>query len=308
LAARLFAQALNCETSQSDPCGKCSTCDRIERSLDPETSLHPDIMHLAPGRWEKQASHTILIDAVRDLCGRLYSSPLEARFRIVYVHEADTMQVAAQNAFLKTLEEPLERLRTVFVLISDRPHMLLSTIRSRCQEVGFSQISLPRLETYLVEHSGIDAETASRAAAQSDGNLNLALELARIGGDDETFSEIDGWLSAWEGLVNGEDLQPDNAISSLSRGREEFERVLLALIGWHRDLLVMTQGGDPSSVINRDRLPQLKRQAAALESRQVIWRIERLSEIRDFQAVYARADLSLAAMVQQIMAGEDLRG
>lgn len=307
LAARLFAQALNCEKGQ-DPCGQCSACRRIARSLDPKETLHPDIMHLAPGMWEKQASHTILIDAVRDLCSRLYAAPLEARHRVVFVHEADTMQIAAQNAFLKTLEEPLERLRTVFVLVTDRPYSLLSTVRSRCQQIGFTQLSVRQAATVLAELDGLDPALAQRAALMADGNLELAREYAQEGADsDEDGGELAVWLELWDGLVSGKTRDSDTAIQKLTDGRDRVERVLSALLTWHRDLLLLAQGGDWSLVIHRDHLPMLTRQVQGLAPAQLVWRMDRLGEIRDFQNLYARGDLAFSALVQQILAGEDRR-
>src|SRR5262249_4898504 len=112
------AQVLNCQTRKDgDACGTCSACVRISRGM------HPDVQLLAPGD-----TGTIKIEQVRDLVDRSAYRPFEGVRRVVMIDEADALVGAAQNALLKTLEEPPPS--SVFILITARPDALLPTVRS----------------------------------------------------------------------------------------------------------------------------------------------------------------------------------
>ena len=119
-----LAQELNCLTSPA--CGTCAVCSRIARGV------HPDVLIVEPGD-----SGSIKIEQVRDLIDRAAYRPFEGKRRVVIIDEADALMVAAQNALLKTLEEPPSS--STFVLVTSRPDALLGTLRSRCIQLRFSE-------------------------------------------------------------------------------------------------------------------------------------------------------------------------
>ena len=138
LTALAVAQALNCtNTSQGsglraegsvDACGACAACTRIARGV------HPDVLFVEPGD-----SGAIKIDQVRDIVDRAQYRPFEGRRRVVIIDEADALVQPAQNALLKTLEEPTPS--SVFILVTSRPDMLLPTVLSRCPQLRFRPLS-----------------------------------------------------------------------------------------------------------------------------------------------------------------------
>src|SRR5262249_24546682 len=125
LTAVALAQALNCEQGG---CGACPVCARIARGV------HADVLVVEPGD-----SGTIKVDQVREAIDRTAYRPFEGRRRVVIVDEADALVPEAQNALLRTLEEPPPA--SVFVLIPARPEMLLPTVRSRCQRLRFGPLA-----------------------------------------------------------------------------------------------------------------------------------------------------------------------
>jgi DNA polymerase III subunit delta' len=141
-AALAVAQALNCsalapvavETSPTaanlaaDACGRCAHCIRVAKGV------HPDVLAIAPSD-----SGSIRIDAVREAIERTGYRPFEGRRRVVIIGQADALVPAAQNALLKTLEEPPRS--SVFVLVTEHPDLLLPTVRSRCIRLVFSHAS-----------------------------------------------------------------------------------------------------------------------------------------------------------------------
>src|SRR5438309_183625 len=125
LTATSVAQTLNCvrvRDSEFDACGECAACSRIARGV------HPDVVVVEPGD-----SGAIKIDQIRDVVERTNYRPFEGRRRVVIVDEADALVVQAQNALLKTLEEPPPS--SVFILVTARPDVLLPTVRSRCPQL-----------------------------------------------------------------------------------------------------------------------------------------------------------------------------
>jgi len=298
LAARLFAQALNCDEKTSDPCGLCHSCDLIARSMEPGKVVHPDIIHLAPGEWvgsdgKKQASDTILVDAVRDLRSRLYNAPLQARNRVVLIHETDKMQIAAQNAFLKTLEEPLEKLRTVFVLTTNKPLQLLPTIRSRCQKLYFGTTNEKLLVRRMVERHGVAPEKALFLARLSEGSTGSADRIAMEAEDNDGWVATRGrWLDHWHNFI----AKPESAVDfvdAVGQSRDALSECIETLLLWHRDLLICALGQGDRLLINLDRKKQIENELKQVSMTKVISRSERLLEMRDGLDVYIRADLAI---------------
>ncbi len=188
--ALLVAQSLNCLSPAKDiACGRCSACERIMaviqsrhlecRSLRGEgfcgscencrirIKRHADVWLIEPEKT------TITIDQVRRLISEIAFQPLEARYRVVVLDPADQMRIEAHNSLLKTLEEPPSR--TVIILVTTNPYVLLETIRSRSRLLPFGEIPEDRIERYLIEIEGRPAEEARLAAALSGGSLSAAL-------------------------------------------------------------------------------------------------------------------------------------
>jgi DNA polymerase-3 subunit delta' len=174
LTARAVAQALNCPSplvpspasrapnpqassprplaDAVDACGVCATCARIARNV------HPDVLVVEPGDMG-----SIKIEQVRDVVERVAYRPFEGRRRIIIIDEADRMVSAAQNALLKTLEEPPSS--SIFILITSRIDVLLPTVRSRCIRLWFAE-GAP-LETD-VEARDVAQRVLAFAAATAD--------------------------------------------------------------------------------------------------------------------------------------------
>ena len=133
-AAIAVAQALNCSApiesripnhESRDACGTCASCQRIARGV------HPDILFVEPGD-----NGSIRIDQIRDVIDRAGYRPFEGTRRVVIIDQAEALMPPAQNALLKTLEEPPAA--SVFILLTAMPDRLLATVRSRCVRLTFA--------------------------------------------------------------------------------------------------------------------------------------------------------------------------
>jgi DNA polymerase III subunit delta' len=168
--ALAVASAVNCATTivdaatgQLDACGTCPSCGKIARGQ------HPDVRILEP---EENAA--IKIEPVRELIGQTAYRPFEGRSRAVVIDRADLLGEDAQNALLKTLEEPPSR--SVFMLVTARPVLLLDTVRSRCCQLRFGPLAAAEVASALMSAHGYGEADARAAAAMAGGSLGRALD------------------------------------------------------------------------------------------------------------------------------------
>ena len=169
--------ALNCSIEPRVGCGDCSVCLRVQRRR------FPDVHHIVP------EGPIIPVDVVREIIvPEAARSPFEGRTKVFVIEEAERMNAAAQNALLKTLEEPQPD--TVFILISDDEDEILETIRSRCRIVRLDAIPEARI-VELLSRQGVAAEAALVAARVAEGDLEYALELV---GDGSAGQRRRVWL------------------------------------------------------------------------------------------------------------------
>jgi DNA polymerase-3 subunit delta' len=191
------------------------------------------------GRWEPKAgrspSRDIVVDQVRDLVDRRLSLKRnEGRRRFVLVDPADAMNPQAQNALLKTLEEPPED--TTLVLVTASPDSLLPTIRSRCLRVPFAPIPSSLL-TARLEAEGHAPEKARLAAALAGGSLGRALAM-----DDDALA------ARAAAVLGAASLDPDDAGAWLAFARdhggdrEDAQALCELLLVWLRDVSAAQAG------------------------------------------------------------------
>jgi len=193
--ALAVAQALNCQkpvhSSQVpvDSCGTCVACRRIARGV------HPDVVIVEPGE-----NGSIKIDQVRDVVDRAGYRPFEGKRRVVIVDQAEALVVAAQNALLKTLEEPPAT--SVFILLTSMPDLLLPTVRSRCVRLTFAAVD----ETAIDEDArDVAQRVLQQAASLRDParRINAAKELHPKAGDTGAVArdQLAAYLRAMASLL-----------------------------------------------------------------------------------------------------------
>jgi DNA polymerase-3 subunit delta' len=250
LAATALAQLLNClSPAGADSCGVCASCKRIARGV------HADVLLIEP-----EESGAIKIEAIRDAIDRTAYRPFEGRRRVVIIDEADAVGEPAQNALLKTLEEPPPA--SVFVLVTSRPDVLLPTVRSRCQRLRFGRLAPGEVAGVLIERHGYSEPDAYAAAALSDGSIGRALE----GGTESFVDARDAAAQLLEGVATSADPRRrlDGAKALIGGGRasadrDELARRLRALSSILRDLGLLLEGGDDRALANADLRPLLDR-------------------------------------------------
>ncbi len=255
LALKL-AQALNCE-AEGRPCGECSACRRIAGGI------HADVQTVTVEEAEDDEGvrKGIHVSQIREIERATALKPYEGLTRVVIIDPAEEMTAAAQNAFLKTLEEPPPQV--VFVLVAVDESRLLPTIRSRCRRLELRLPSLTDVEAALLER-GVEGERARLLATLSRGRVGWALEMA----DDASLLErreaslaqaralgsmgVAERLALAERLAGGYRRDPDALLAELGAWR-----------GWWRDVLLVRSGSE-DGVANIDHLAELREDAARL--------------------------------------------
>lgn len=164
--AMALAAWLQCEIrGPTDACGECAACRQIA------ASSHPDVQVVTVPTGKKE----IGVDRMRDIKRFMQMQPLLGTIKVAIIDDAPLLTVAAQNALLKTLEEPPSR--SLLILVANNPDALLPTVRSRCQRLHFFAVDTAAVVGILTAH-GIDAAVAPEVAALAEGSPGRALALS----------------------------------------------------------------------------------------------------------------------------------
>ena len=278
--AMAIAEAVNClspresDTLERDACGECAACRRIQRGV------HPDVMLIEPGD-----TGSIKIEQIRDAVDRAGYRPFEARRRVVIIDEADALVDAAQNALLKTLEEPPSA--SIFILVSSMPDALLATVRSRCPRLRFAPLHASEVTDALMRDHGYNEADARAAAADADGSIGRALsaesaDLAAAREDAQQILEQAARVTdPVRRLEAAKDLTGKKGTSATER--EQLAACLRVLASLLRDVGLLASHADPATLANADLQAQLTRVAGTFDG-------ERSSR------AYSAVDRALAAL------------
>lgn len=277
-AAVAVAQALNCLSPVRggplpiDACGRCSPCRRIAKAS------HPDFLLLEPGD-----SGNIKIDPVRQALEATAYLPFEARLRVVLVDEAEQVLPEAQNALLKSLEEPPRG--TVFLLVTSQPETLLPTIRSRCSRVRFGRLAPAEVAGLLIRREKMDSAEAHAAAAVAEGSPGRALERRTRGFRAAREAALAALRSSTRPGAWAERMRAAAALAPKTGAGERDElatrvRLLATLV---RDAALVRQQGQGQALANSDLAGEIERIAADFDADRAV-------------RAFAAADRALAAL------------
>ncbi len=218
----------------------CNSCSKIDKGI------HPDVVFV-----EFEGIKNIKVEQIRETVeSRLFLKPFEGKFKIVVVDESERMSIGAQNAFLKTLEEPPSY--SVIILITSQPNSLLPTIRSRCQILRFNPLPKETVLQLLLKNTKTSPASSAIASKLSEGSLGQALRM-----DNENIE------LRKEIILKLIDLSPNSALHildlvealPLSSTPEDSENLKLAfkfISLWLRDLALLKIGFDDEMLTNTD--------------------------------------------------------
>lgn len=248
LLASLFAMSLQCENREpdGDACGKCRLCRQAKSGNQPDIIT---VSHEKPG--------SISVDDIREQVNNdIVIKPYSSRYKIYIIPEADIMTVQAQNALLKTIEEPPEY--AVIMLLTENAESMLPTIRSRCVMLKLRNIKDTLVKKYLMEQMEIPDYKADICVAFAQGNMGKAIKLAT----SEHFNEIREEVVRL--LRNVDQMQVDEMAAAVKKCTEfklDISEYLDVIAIWYRDVLIYKATKDPDRVVFSDQLKYIKQRA-----------------------------------------------
>ena len=245
--AKVFAMALQCEKHEIEPCNECHAC---KQAL---SGNQPDIIHLTHDK-----PNVITVDDIREQINRdIVIKPYAGDRKVYIINEAEKMNVQAQNALLKTLEEPPEYV--VIIILTTNVAALLPTILSRCVVLNMKPVEDSLVKEFLMKYVQVPDYKAEVCAAFARGNIGKAKILA----SSEEFDKIKTEAIA---LLKHIDEMNINEISltikQMNEYKLEINDFLDILAIWYRDALMFKATADANNLIFRDELRFIKQTAS----------------------------------------------
>ena len=246
LIAGSFAMALQCERKGPDPCRKCESC---KRALGKN---HPDIItvtHEKPG--------TITIDEIRDqVIHDVAIKPYYGPYKVYIIPDAEMMTTQAQNALLKTIEEPPEY--AVILLLTINIDSLLQTIRSRCVRLDLKVVDDTLVKQYLMEHLQVPDYQAEVDASFAQGSIGRAKEAAT---SEEFTIMTQNALRLLRGSDSMKIYELTDAIKSLSSEKQNINDYLDLYQFWFRDVLMFKATREVDNLVFKQEINYIREQA-----------------------------------------------
>lgn len=247
MLAESFAMALQCEEHNPEACMNCRSCKQAaDRN-------QPDIIYVS-----HEKPNTISVDDIRQqLNNDIVIKPYSSKYKIYIVDEAEKMNPQAQNALLKTIEEPPAY--AVIMLLTTNADSFLQTILSRCITLNLKSVKDETIRKYLMSHYQIPDYQADICTAFAQGNVGKAIQLA----SSDDFNELKA--AALQLLKRLEDIdlyELGAAIKQIGEFKLKVQDYFDLMMIWYRDILYFKATNDVNKLIFKDEVYDIKKQAA----------------------------------------------
>ena len=242
--ARIFAMTLQCEKGGIEPCNECHSC---KQAL---SHNQPDIVYISHEKPNSIGVEDIRGQINNDIGIKPYSSPR----KIYIMNEGEKMTPQAQNALLKTLEEPPEY--AVIFILTDNVEALLPTIISRCVVLNMKPVSDNLVKKYLMEELGVPDYKANICVAFARGNIGKAKLLA----SSEEFEKVKDEAITLVKYINDMEINEIvKAIKKIMEYKLDVNDYLDILTVWYRDVLLFKATKDMNSLVFKQETQQIRR-------------------------------------------------
>jgi DNA polymerase-3 subunit delta' len=246
MLAESFAMALQCEGEGVESCMNCRSCRQaVEHN-------QPDIIYIT-----HEKPNVISVDDIRhQLNNDIVIKPYSSKYKIYIVDEAEKMNIQAQNALLKTIEEPPAY--GVILLLTTNADSFLPTILSRCITLNLKSVNEDLIKEYLMKKYQIPDYQADVCAAFAQGNVGKAIQLASSGEFNELKSAA---LSLVKKLEDMDLYELNGCIKQINEFKSKIQEYFDLLTLWFRDVLYMKATNDVNNLIFKDEVYDIKKQA-----------------------------------------------
>ena len=310
--ARILAKAVNCtcdDPSVALPCGECANCRAIT------AGRFLDVVEL-------DAASNNGVESLRQITESVQYPPTVGKYKVYIIDEAHMLTDSAENAFLKTLEEPPEHV--IFILATTNPEKIKPTIKSRCLTLNFRHVS----ENDLVEGMGricnekdiaIDTDALSMIARKADGSVRDALSLLEqcINAGDELITgdlvlEYTGgvgndfYLRLTDAIRNGEAGNALSDIDSMVRIGKDAKQLLADWLMHYRNLMICKYVQDPSELVNasNENTARIDTQAKSFSDQDINYGIRLLADAVNKAKYSTMPRILLETSVIKLIVGE----
>ena len=284
LLANLFAMSLQCQDrdENGEACGKCQSCKQALHGNQPDIIR---IMHEKP--------NTISVDDIRQQVNNdIVIKPYSSKYKIYIIPEADLMSVQAQNALLKTIEEPPEY--AVIMLLTENAEVLLPTIRSRCVMMKLRNIKDQLVKKYLMEQMEIPDYKADVCVAFAQGNMGKAIMLANSDYFNEIKEEVVHLLRNIDEMDVPELM---DAVKKCMTYKLEINDYLDMMAIWYRDVLIYKATKNVDRVVFSDQLRYIKARA----SKSSYEGIEKILEALETAKARMKANVNFELVIELLL-------
>lgn len=237
--ANYLSKLLLC-TGEDIPCNACNSC------IMADSFNHPDINLI------KSDSKSLGVEIIRDLRSRVIIKPFQSSWSVYIIEDAHTMTQQAQNAFLKTLEEPPSHV--IFFVLADNQDLLLSTIISRCQIIRVPRLSSQDIVKIMETRTKLNHDEALVYASLSEGIPGKALDLALS--EDYIFLREESF-KIFSKLLKSHDLNPLELVEFFMDKRDKIDIIMDLYLLWLRDMAVLVTCSTKSLLVNKDMINEL---------------------------------------------------
>ena len=279
--AQRYMQNLYCETHSA--CGHCSGCIKVLKNA------AADIYEVRP------ENGTIKVGQIRELNHFLYERPFEAQHKTIVIYEADKMNIAAQNALLKPLEEPPEN--TGFVLLAESDYGLLPTVVSRCENIRLLPTEKDQATDLLVKE-GVSQHRAELSLALAQGYYEEAAVLA---GDDAYFSLREQTLQLFYKIMAQNTYAVSTFVAFLETNKESINDIIDILKLALMDTLKIQLVGREAHTVNIDQMDSLVQLSDSFTTGAIYNMIEKLLEPENRMKYNVNFVLSCESMLFKIL-------
>lgn len=247
MLAEAFAAALQCEKGGISPCGECHSCKQAENRN------QPDIIYVT-----HEKPNTLGVEDIRkQLNDDIVLKPYSSRYKIYIIDEAEKMNVQAQNALLKTIEEPPSYAR--ILLLTTNADSFLPTILSRCVRLDLKAVADDKIRRFLMEKKQVPDYQADICVAFAQGNVGKAIELA----GSENFNEMkNSALQLIKRLKEIDLYEMTEAVKQITEYKLEITDYFDLMMIWYRDVLLYKATADANKLVFRDQIYDIKKAAS----------------------------------------------
>ncbi len=280
--ARTFAAALQCEKGGIEPCGECHACKQAE------SMNHPDIIRVTHEKPNSIGVDDIRLQLTNDIVIKPYSGPK----KVYIINEGEKMTVAAQNALLKTLEEP-PAYAVIFILTTN-VDALLETSISRCVVLSMKPVEDEKVKTYLMETMNLPDYKAEICAAFSRGNIGKARMLASSEDFDNIKAEA---VSLMKNIKDMEINEIVMAIKKIGDYSMDISDYLDMLSVWYRDVLLYKATNDLNHLIFKEEIQYIRKVARLSTYEGIENIIEMLDKTKQRLAANVSFDLTMELLL-----------